>query len=351
VAKILTQDEIDALLTTVTSGDSESEVDAFEDDKLRSVVAYDFKHPNRVSKDQIRTLENMHDNFSGHFGSALSTVLRSVVDVDLVSVDQITYSEFIMSLVSPSCTYTFQAEPLEGVCLVDFNPTLTFSLIDRMFGGHGKILESERELTGIERSVMGRLVERLYRELQRSWEHLVQINIEQMSFETNPQFIQIVPPGETVVVISLQVKLFQSTGLLTICYPYVSLEPVIGKLSAQNWIDATKRKTLAADRSLNSANLRTVQVELSAVLAETKIKMRDFLSLQMGDVIPSERKINDEIDVRVNGRRKYVARPGLSGKKRAVQVTEIFDELTEEKKHHAGREGSQPVREPAGSAA
>ena len=204
MAKILSQDEIDALLTTVSAGDASGE-DGYEDAKLRSIVAYDFKHPNRVSKDQIRTLENMHDNFAGHFGSTLSAILRTIVDVDLVSVDQITYSEFIMSLVSPSCTYTFSARPLEAVCLVDFNPTLTFSLIDRMFGGHGKILETERELTGIERSVMGRLVERLYAELEKSWEHIVKVELDQISFETNPQFIQIVPPGETVVVISFQV--------------------------------------------------------------------------------------------------------------------------------------------------
>ena len=133
MAKILSQDEIDALLTTVTSGETEGEKAEYRDEKLRSAVAYDFKHPNRVSKDQIRTLENLHDSFAGLFGSMLSAVLRTVADVDLVSVDQITYSEFIMSLVAPSCTYTFSAEPMGGLCLADFNPTLTFSVIDRMF--------------------------------------------------------------------------------------------------------------------------------------------------------------------------------------------------------------------------
>ncbi|MEA3297716.1 MAG: flagellar motor switch protein FliM, partial [candidate division Zixibacteria bacterium] len=142
MAKILSQDEIDALLTTVSTGNEEIEAENIDDDKLRSIVAYDFKHPNRVSKDQIRTLENMHDNFGGHYGSTLSAIMRTIVDIDLVSVDQITYSEFIMSLVSPSCTFTFVAPPLDGGCLVDFNPTLTFSLIDRMFGGIGKTMET-----------------------------------------------------------------------------------------------------------------------------------------------------------------------------------------------------------------
>jgi flagellar motor switch protein FliM len=330
VAKILTQDEIDALLTTVSSGDV-PDADSYDDAKLRSIVAYDFKHPNRVSKDQIRTLENMHDNFAGHFGSMLSAVLRSIVDVDLVSVDQITYSEFIMSLVSPSCTYTFSARPLDAACLVDFNPTLTFSLIDRMFGGHGKILETERELTGIERSVMGRLVDRTYRELEKSWEHIVKVGIDQISFETNPQFIQIVPPGETVVVISFQVKLFQSTGLLTICYPYVSLEPIITKLSAQNWIDATKRKNVDADRMVNQGNVNDVNADVSAILLRSNIKLRDFMGLKIGDIIPSEKKIHQPIDICVNRRKKYIARPGLTGKKRAFQVVSAWEPLSKEK--------------------
>lgn len=327
MAKILSQDEIDALLTTVSSGDDENLNDNIEDDKLRSIIAYDFKHPNRVSKDQIRTLENLHDNFSGHYGSSLSAVLRTIVSVDLVSVDQITYSEFIMSLVTPSCTYTFAAPPLEAVCLVDFNPTLTFSLIDRMFGGNGKILETERELTGIERSVINKLAQKLYSDLERSWDNIVDLDIEQKSFETNPQFIQIVPPGETVVVVSFQIKLFQSTGLLTICYPYVSLESVITKLSGQNWIDATKKQNVERDREINLASLKIASAELSGVLLHTKLKMRDFLRLKIGDTIPSEMKITEPINIYVNKRKKFSAKPGLSGKRRAFQVIEVIESL------------------------
>ncbi len=330
MAKILSQDEIDALLTTVSQGDSDDIEDHIDDEKLRSIIAYDFNHPNRVSKDQIRTLENMHDNFAGHYGSSLSTILRTIVDVDLVSVDQITYSEFVMSLVTPSCTYTFSAEPLEAVCLVDFNPTLTFSFIDRMFGGSGKILESERELTPIERSIISRLINRVYRDLETAWENIVKIDIKQKSFETNPQFIQIVPPGETVVVVSFQIKLFQSTGLLTVCYPYVSIEPIINKLSGQNWIDATKKKNLDVDHNLNLNNLYSIKSELSAELLKTNITMNEFLSLKVGDIIPSEKRISSPIDVYVNSRKKYTGQPGLTGKKKAFQVIDVFEDIVEE---------------------
>lgn len=330
MAKILSQDEIDALLTTVSSGGGEAQDESLEDEKLRSIIAYDFKHPNRVSKDQIRTLENLHENFSGHYGSSLSTIMRTIVDVDLVSVDQITYSEFIMSLVTPSCTYTFSSLPLDAVSLVDFNPTLTFSFIDRMFGGNGKILETERELTGIERAVMGRLAERLYRDMEKSWENIVQIEVEQKSFETNPQFIQIVPPGETVVVVSFQIKLFQSTGLLTVCYPYVSLEPIIGKLSAQNWIDATKKKNLDEDRQVNLDNLQSINANIRAELLKTDIRVEDFLRLKVGDVIPSKKKINELIEIYVQKRRKFSAKPGLSGKAKAFQIVDVYEEIVEE---------------------
>jgi len=166
--------------------------------------------------------------------------------------------------------------------------------------------------------------------LEKSWEHLVRIKTEQKSIETNPQFIQIVPPGETVVVISFQVRMFQSTGLLTMCYPYVSLEPIVAKLSAQNWIDATKKKNQEGDRVSNVHNVKKVGVTLAAELLSTRIKMREFLDLRIGDVIPSETKIDVPISITVNKRKKWLARPGISGKKRAFQMIEVDDNISKE---------------------
>jgi len=322
VAKILSQDEIDALLTTVSA--SEQEADSSQShasEESRVIATYDFKHPNRVSKDQVRTLENMHDNFAAQIGSTLSAMLRTMVDVDLISVDQINYSEYIMSLVSPSCSYTIAVPPLEGLCIIDFNPTLTFAFIDRMFGGGNKILEIERELTGIEKSVMGRIASKIYTDLEKSWVNIAKIRIEQKSLETNPQFIRIIPAGETVIVVSLQLKLFNTTGLMTICYPYVTLETILSKLSAQNWIDSTKRIDGEASRRKNKENLDKVGVELALRLASTTLKMRDFLALKVGDVISTERKIIAPAELMVGGKLKYYCRPGLFGRRRACQIT------------------------------
>lgn len=332
MAKILSQDEIDALLTTVSSSepDTSAPTPITDQDETRPIATYDFKHPNRVSKDQVRTLENMHDNFAAQIGSTLSAMLRTMVDVDLISVDQINFSEYIMSLVSPSSSYTVSAKPLEGLCIIDFNPTLTFAFIDRMFGGGLKILEIERELTSIERQVMARIAEKAYRDLEKSWENIVPIQIEQKSFETNPQFIRIVPAGETVIVVSLQLKLFNTTGLMTICYPYVSLEGHLVKLTAQSWIDATKKKNLAESRDVNKDNICKIDVELALVLARTRLKMRDFLNLKIGDVVTTDTKINSPSELMVGMRKKYLCHPGLYGRRRACKIEEIYPVIRKE---------------------
>jgi len=333
LAKILSQDEIDALLTTVSSSEPDSSISAApaaDEGDTRIAAAYDFKHPNRVSKDQVRTLENMHDNFAAQIGSSLSAALRTLVDVDLISVDQINFSEYIMSLVSPSCSYIISAEPLEGLCILDFNPTLTFTFIDRMFGGGLKILEIERELTAIEKKVMARLAEKAYRDLEKSWENIVPIKIEQKSFETNPQFIRVVPAGETVIVVSLQLKLFNTTGLMTICYPYVSLEEHLVKLTAQSWIDANKRKNLVETRDNNQKNISGTNVDMSLILARTKLTMRDFLNLKVGDVVTTDTKINTASELLVSGKLKYLCRPGLYGRRCACKIEEIYPIIRKE---------------------
>jgi len=328
MAKILSQDEIDALLNTVSAGDDVEEQLAEQEDSFRSVVAYDFKHPNRVSKDQIRSLENIHDNFAGHLGSSLSTISRAMVDIHLVSVDQITYSEFLMSLANPSCTFTVQMDPLDGACVIDFNPTLSFLFIDRMFGGIGKILETDRELTGIEKAVMGRIANKVFEELNSAWAHIEEIEFKQVGFETNPQFVQIIPPGETVIVISFQIKMLGSSGLLTICYPYVTLEPLVEKLMAQHFTDSHSKERGEDDDQdhLMRQALSVVENNVSLVLGSTQLKMRDFLKLTVGDVITIPRKMKQDVELKVNGRSKFWVKPGLSGKVRACEIVDVYRE-------------------------
>lgn len=327
MAQVLSQDEIDALLSQVTEEEPAPQpadsVTALTDSS-RKAVLYDFKHPNRVSKDQLRSLESLHDNFANQFGSALSGFTRAVVDVDLVSVDQITYSEFIMSLASPSCTYVFSPSPLEGAGILDINPSVALSFVDRMFGGRGKGITSDRELTGIEKSIMAKIISRAFIALSKSWEHVHNIEFKQSAFESNPQFIQIVPPGETVIVVSLQIKMGSETGLMTFCYPYLTLEPIMENLSAQNWIEARKKDDDQNRYQSNTHELLSVQSELVAFLGGVDLTIKELIGLREGDVVRLDSKIDDNINVMVGDRIKFSGEPGRTGNKKAVKIKNII---------------------------
>jgi flagellar motor switch protein FliM len=320
--EVLSQEEIDKLLTSAGAKDTAPQAEGKAGG--RTPVTYDFKHPNRVSKDQIRTLESIHNNFAGHLGSSLSGSLRSVVDVELVSVDQFTYSEFVASLVWPCCTYKIQLAPLEGQCLIDFSPTLSFAFIDRMFGGQGRSLDIERELSGIERSLIDIVVGRALEELERSWKRIKTVSVSIQGYESTPQFIQIVPPGETVIVTTFNVNVLSKSGVITICYPYLSLEPVMENLSGQSWLDPSKSHSTVEARASVEDALRTVDTEVTAVLAQSDITMREFLDVQVGDVIIANTRAAEPTRVLIGGIEKFLGRPGMRGRRRAVEITEVI---------------------------
>ncbi|HUU46235.1 MAG TPA: flagellar motor switch protein FliM [Acidobacteriota bacterium] len=321
MADVLSQEEIDALLTSQTAGKKPSPTPTATEG--RAPVLYDFTHPDRVSKDQIRTLENIHSTFAGQLGSTFSGILRAVVDVELVSVDQFTYSEFVMSLVWPSCTYKIQLAPLEGQCLIDFGPSLSFAFIDRLFGGRGRTLEIERELSGIERSLMDIIAKRALKELGQSWKRITDVEPTIQGFEPTPQFMQIVPPGETVIATTLQVKVLERSGTITICYPYLTLEPVMENLSGQNWIEASKTGSTEEGRAVVEAGVRSVDTHVTAVLAEADITMREFLKVRVGDVIVADTKVTEPARVLVGGIQKFVGRPGMRGRHRAIEILDV----------------------------
>lgn len=317
MAKVLSQQEIDSLLSEPSSEPPPTPVAEVPD---RRIAPYDFKHPNRISKDQGRTLESVHTQFCNKYASALSAMLRSVVEVSLRSVDQITYTEFISSLSSHSCTYTFTMDPLEGHCLADFSPSLAFAFVDRVFGGSGKGMEAERELTGIELSVMNKINQRAGKDLTDAWGRLVPVHIETTSVETTPQFTHIVPPGETVIVATVQLSLQDVSGVLAICYPYITLEPVLSEMSGQSWIDTTKSKPTEIDQSTIRRRLHSVGTNVSVRLATTNITMRDFLGVNLGDVIVTDTDTKKPSRVFVSGLEKFTARPGVRGKRRAIEI-------------------------------
>ena len=325
---ILSQDEIDALLSATGSEEGGGDVAAdlspgdIKSQAARPVMTYDFKHPARVSKDQQRTLENLHANLARLMASSFSTLQRSVVDCDIAFVDQTTYAEFIMSLSNPSCSYTFTIEPLGGPAVVDFSLPVAYSFIDRQFGGTGSNPPQEaRPLTNIERTVMGKVVTRTLTDLESTWEQLIKIQVSDAELETNPEFMQVAAPSDTMVLIAFEVNSQHASGLVNLCYPYFTLEPVMDYLNVQSWASREK------GRRENTRQERLVQLDrvfapVKVVLGRGQVSLGEVMNLQEGDILKLDTETKRDAVVFVGSRPKFLGRPGLSGKRRAILLTE-----------------------------
>ena len=325
---ILSQDEIDALLTatgTEECGGALGAVSAGPEVKAaanKPIITYDFKHPARVSKDQQRTLENLHSNLARMMASSFSTIQRSVVDCDIAFVDQTTYAEFIMSLSNPSCSYTFTIEPLGGPAIIDFSIPVAYSFIDRQFGGTGGNPPQEaRPLTSIERTVMGKVVTRTLADLEGTWEALLKIQVSDAELENNPEFMQVAAPSDTVVLIAFEVNSQHASGLVNLCYPYFTLEPVMNYLNIQSWASRERgRRESGKDERIEQ--LDRIKAPVRVMLGSARVALGDVLNLEEGDILRLDTSVKHDAVVFVGNRPKFLGRPGLMGKRRAIQLTD-----------------------------
>ena len=185
------------------------------------ITPYDFKRPERVGKEQMRALQTLHEGFSRNFAAGLSAMLRSMIEVKLTSVDQLTYSEFVFSLENPTCFNLLSAEPLEGNLILDINPSILYPILDRLLGGGREASPlARRPLTQIERLLVKRITDLFLAELALAWKNVLELQLEVVRVESNPQLVQIVPPNEVVVLISFEVALGEIRGMLNLCIPY-----------------------------------------------------------------------------------------------------------------------------------
>ena len=337
MSDILSQEEVDALLSAVSAG-GESELGSLVDsggggggdekkaaaEPEKALSLYDFRRPDRVSKDQMRTLQNLHEGYARQFSTSLTNFLRTFVEIELVSVDQLTYSEFIMSISNPSCIYVFKMEPLEGNAIIEINPSLVFFIIDRLFGGQGRPSEQNRELTLIEENVIRRIVERSLSDLKDVWEHIGVFSPRIETYETNPQFVQIAPPGETVILISLEVRMQNASGLMSLCFPFMVLESVINKLSGESWMSAQSTST-SETRTIIEHEMQALDVPVAVVVGQTHLTIRDLLQLQRGDILCLDKPQAADLIIMVGNKPKLAGKLGLVGRKKAVKVTRIIE--------------------------
>ena len=258
------------------------------------IIRYDFKHPARVTKDQQRPLENLHSNFARMAAHTFSGLQRSVVDVDIAFVDQTTYAEFIMSLNNPSCSYTFTVEPLGGPAIIDYSLPITYSFINRQFGGSEDPNPPEvRPLSAVERSVMAQVLVRNLADLERTWEMLIKIQVSDAELETNPEFMHVAAPSDTVILIAFEVRTQHATGLVNLCYPYFTLEPVMPYLNITTWAAGQTKQSSDEVRQSRLDVLKTVETDLRVVLGRGELSAEDVARLQVGDTVVLDTRADD----------------------------------------------------------
>lgn len=343
MADVMTQDEIDKLLEAInTDSDISSAEDliskaSFESPvgpagKKQKIKLYDFKRPDKFSKEQIRTVSSMHESFCRLTTTSLSALLRTMVHVHVVSVDQLTYEEFIRSIPNPTTLAVINMDPLKGSAILEIDPTITFSIVDRLFGGKGEgTKDVNRDLTEIEQSVMESIVVRILANMREAWAQVVDLRPRLGQIEVNPQFAQIVPPTEMVILVTLEVKINDIEGMMNFCIPYLTIEPVVSKLSAQYWYSSVRKGITPENFSVLQEKLSSIEVDMIAEVGKVDLSVRDVLALKAGDVIRLDNtSVDQPMSVKVGNREKFQGRPGVVGNKVAVQITKKvsdFDEI------------------------
>ena len=294
------------------------------------IKVYDFKRPDKFSKDQLRAIQMIHEAFARQVTTVMSTLIRSMVTSEVASVDQLAYEEFVNSLVQPTVIGTVEMHPFDGNILVELNPNLVFAIIDRMLGGKGEFSGKVRELTDIEKTVTERVLMRMLELLEDSWSTVVDVRFRFESMESNPFFVQICPPRDMVLLVIMKLKVGDVEGMLSLCFPYFLMEPIVDKLSSQQWFASTSRKRDEDERERIVASLRNVRVPLSLELGHTVLSLADVYALQPGDVIKLDETRDSDISVRVGNQVRFKARPGTRDGRLAAELTQVMAEAGQE---------------------
>ena len=327
--EVLSQDEIDQLLTAISSGDCDTD-DFKPVSDTRKIKIYDFKRPDKFSKEQLRTVSNMHETFARLTTTSLSAQLRSLVHVHVASVDQLTYEEFIRSIPTPTTLAVVNMDPLKGNAVLEIDPTITFCMIDRLFGGRGTTTGNKnRDLTDIEQSVMEGIIVRILANMREAWTQVIDLRPRLGQIETNPQFAQIVPPSEMVVLVTLEMKVGEEEGMMNFCIPYLTIEPIISKLSSQFWFSSVRRSSTTQYLGTLKEKLSSVEMDVVAEVGSIDLPIREVLSLRVGDVVRlSNIRVGDPLTLSVGSKKKFYCQPGVVGKKMAVQVTGKLEDIS-----------------------
>ena len=331
--QILDQNEIDALLSAVDQGTVNMEAESppvgagggkVDLVKGNHVRPYDFKRPERVSKEQMRSLESLHETFSRNFGASLSGYLRTIVEINIISIEQMTYSEFLQLLPNPTCMNLLSCEPLEGNLILEINPLIIFPVIDRLLGGGNEAaFIPDRALTAIETVLVTRIIHRALGALHEAWLPVREIDFVTAHTESNPAMVQIVPPNEVVVAIGFEIGMGGRSGMMSFCIPFNVIEPIMSEFTGHNWSVYSRSSDNERSRQHMVGRIAGSTVDVTAYLAETTISLSELMKLKPGDILNTDKSSDGQMLVTVNRQAKFRAKPGVYKGHKAAELTRL----------------------------
>ncbi|MCM1156937.1 MAG: flagellar motor switch protein FliM [Bacteroidales bacterium] len=324
MADVLSQNEIDALLKQLSSG--ELDVDEINEEPAVKIKEYDFARPAKFSKEHLRTLEIIFEHFGRLVSSNFPAYLRKNVQVDVMNSEAVTYSEFSNALSNPVLLGVVDFAPLNGNIIIELASNLGYAIVDRMLGGMGEPLEKPRDFSEIELSVLERIFVTLVDLLREPWENVIEIHPHLERIETNSQFAQLVSPSEMIAIVTINMTIGNVEGLMNICLPFITLEDVMDKLNTKYWFATMQSKDQNIYNEMIENSITKAQIPIRALLGKSRISVMDFINLQLGDIIKLNSRVDDELDVYVGNIVKFKALPGSGTKQYAVKVTEIIRE-------------------------
>ncbi|MDR0381813.1 MAG: flagellar motor switch protein FliM [Oscillospiraceae bacterium] len=330
MAEVLSQSEIDALLSAIHSGEMDMEATLDEGPELK-IKPYDFRTAGRFSKEQIRTLTLIYENFARLFTTYLSGTLRAICQVDILGVEELKFQEFVNALPDPVILAILSQQPFDGPALLEISPDVAYALINRLLGGGGNgssgHAEGSRNFTEIEIVLLERIVRQFIRLFGEAWEKVIAVDVSLERIETSAQFAQIVALGETVAVITLNVQIGEAEGLVNICLPYLALEPVAKQLNTKLLFQIdTERRVLTPMGNDIRQRIAHTRLPVTAEFNTTPASVRDILTLQEGDVIQLDHKVGEALVVKIGHLAKFHAAMGVRDRKYAVMISGVIRE-------------------------
>lgn len=300
--------------------------DNVDDDYKKGYKLYNFRRPDKFSKDHLRALQDVHREFSRQISLVLTAYLRMHIEIDVVSTDQLTYDEFMRSMPSPITIGIFELNPLPGQILLGVSFEVLSCIVDRMLGGVGLSENRQRELTDIEEALAKKVIERTVKTLESAWSTIVPVQAEVVGLDNSYQMIQVATSGEIVALITFEVQIAgKYFGLISLCFPYPVLENVLGHLSTQHIFQTKGIAATTEERQKMIQKLNTSKVDLSVLLGACDISLEDFLDVKEGDILKLDNKLEEDLVVKVNDEKKFFARPGTLKNNVCVKVTDRYD--------------------------